>query len=222
MSRFKYILIICFLMSISETLYAVEKCQIPPIEEREIKPYTCSVKLDNKEDLEFTVPALSVDDKGPTTLLVKKNGKNHPITLQKYREEICDLFADRLGDLLLIFYEIGDAEGTRSIAEAYSIPDFKRKWKTDLSGFNLHVVRKGNFAFISTVGFAAKLDVRSGKFSWRHKGLYESRTYNGGQPVTDNKGAVRFSNNQGEDLIIDEKTGKILNPANAGKTTGQP
>lgn len=209
-------------MSISATLYAVEKCQIPPIEEREIKPYTCSVKLDNKEDLEFTVPALSVGDKGPTTLLVKRNGKTHRITLQKNREEICDLFVDRLGDLLLIFYEIGDVEGARSIAEAYSIPDFKRKWKTDLSGFSLHVVRKGNFAFISTVGFAAKLDLRSGKFSWRHKGLYESRKYNGGRPVIDNKGVVRFSNVQGEDLIIDEKTGKILDPANAGKTTVKP
>lgn len=222
MSQFKHIIILSLLMSTTETLYAVEKCQIPPIEEREIKPYTCSVKLANNEEFEFTVPALSVGDKGPTTLLVKKNSKIHLITLQKDREEICHLFADRLGDLLLIFYEIGDTEGARSIAEAYSIPDFKRKWKTDLSGFTLHVVRKGNFALISTVGFAAKLDLRSGKFSWRHNDLYESRKYNGGRPVLDNNGAVKFSNVQGEDLIIDEKTGKILNPANAGKTTIKP
>ena len=192
-------------------MYALEKCQLPPIDERDLKSYSCVVKTEKAEPLEFTIVRPGTANHKPGTILLKKNGKSHVINFNDYSEEVDNLFADVIGDLLVVFCELGDVEASSSYAAAYSIPDFKRKWIiNNFAGFSLHVVRKGNFAFVSTVGFAAKLDMRSGKFSWRHKDLYKSRGFNGGKPTID-KGEVKFSNSQGKDLIINEKTGKILN-----------
>lgn len=194
----------------SESLYAFEKCKIPSFEERESKPYDCSVTLKNGETLELSVSS----DKTGSTVSLKTNEKYQDVLKTKnignHSKLIDNLFVDRIDNLLIMFYEVGDSLGVSSEAAAFSMHNFKRKWKTDLWGFNLAVARKGDVAFTSTAGFAAKINLKSGKFLWKHN-LRGKREFNGGGEIVVESNVVRFSNNMGKPLLIDEKTGKIIN-----------
>jgi hypothetical protein len=211
MSPHKHSLILILLIFMSESLYAFEKCQIPSFEDRESKPYGCSLTLKNGQTLEISV----FWNMKSSTLSLKRDGKYVELInrkhLSEHIEQLDNIFVDRINDLLVVFYEVGDSEGVLSEAAAFSMHNFKRKWKTDLSGFNLHVVRKGDVAFTSTIGFVAKINLKSGKFLWKHDNLYKTYEFSPDEIVLE-KDMVRFLSLQGQKpLLINQKTGKIIN-----------
>jgi hypothetical protein len=50
----------------------------------------------------------------------------------------------------------------------------KPKWSTRLPGFNVgQGLVEDEFLYVTTIGFVAKLDMVSGKYIWKHDGLYK-------------------------------------------------
>lgn len=214
MFHFKFIVYLGLTILSVVQVHAFETCQLPDIETRGINSYTCAVKLKNAETLEFVVSGSSKSNKG-ASVLVKRAGKTYPIKLDTIPgDEVVSLYVDEIGDSFVLLYEVGDIEGSRSSAAAFLSSNFNPKWKTKLAGFNLEILRNSEFAFVSTIGFVAKLDLKSGKFIWKHDDLFKvgdkSRDFNAGRPIVLETGVVKFGNNQGEDVRISEKTGKLL------------
>ena len=80
---------------------------------------------------------------------------------------------------LLLAYELQDGEDGWGHVVRLDGNTLSQKWLTDIPGFNVgQGLVENNFLYLTAIGFAAKLDLESGKYAWRHDGLYKPGFYN--------------------------------------------
>jgi len=77
------------------------------------------------------------------------------------------------GDLLLTL-GLSDGEYAWGSVRRLDGKTLKPKWSAGLPGFNIGKgLVEDDFLYITTIGFVAKLDMVSGKYVWKHDGLYK-------------------------------------------------
>ena len=77
------------------------------------------------------------------------------------------------GDLLLAL-GLSDGESGWGSVKRLDGKTLKPKWSVGLPGFNVgQGLVEDDFLYLTTIGFVAKLDMVSGKYVWKHDGLYK-------------------------------------------------
>lgn len=104
---------------------------------------------------------------------IKNSVVNFRIKIDKDEEiERVIYFAQYKNDLLLIFESrIGDGSGGTIIRLAGKT--LKPKWQQNIPAFNVAkgVIENGS-AYLAAIGYAAKINLDTGKFIWKHEDFY--------------------------------------------------
>ena len=81
-------------------------------------------------------------------------------------------FSEYKNDLLLISeIEIGD--GSRGSIVRFDGKTLKPKWQQNISAFNIAKgVIENNSVYLAAIGFAAKINLDTGKYVWKHEDFY--------------------------------------------------
>lgn len=138
-------------------------------------------------------------------------GKNESLSGRVY-------FTEYRGDLVFLYEASIGGEGIGYIAR-FDGKTLKLKWRAVVSGFN---VGKGlietQFAYLTAIGFVAKINLVTGKYVWKHDNLYRKFDKNGafnsfeipqleGNNVTFTEKTVYDKINI---LVVNKMTGKII------------
>jgi hypothetical protein len=124
---------------------------------------------------------------------------------------------------MIILAEQGDDESLGGLIFRLDTQTLKIKWKRDFPAFNIGIgVIESGFAYITGIGFVAKVNLQSGTYAWQHKNLYEafnSQTNSGG-----NFNSFQVPEIIGNEIVFTESddlsTGKRLKKIRVNKTTG--
>ena len=78
------------------------------------------------------------------------------------------------GDSLFFIYEMSDGESGWGNAAGFDRATLRPLWRVHIPGFNVgDALVEANFVYLTAIGFVAKLNLRTGKYAWKHEGLYE-------------------------------------------------
>lgn len=73
-------------------------------------------------------------------------------------------------------YELTDEEAGWGTVVSYDQSTLSARWRLHIPDFNIgQSLVEGNFAYVTGVGFIAKLDMRKGRFVWQQQGLYQRK-----------------------------------------------
>ena len=132
------------------------------------------------------------------------------------------LFSDCLGDLLLI-YEITNFESGSGIVSRLDRKTLQTKWQAEIFGFNIaEPLFKKDFLYLTSIGWAGKLNLSTGKYAWQHHDLYRSSpdSYNSFEKPIAEAGKIIFIESESPflkkiplRLVVDDITGRILEGA---------
>lgn len=115
--------------------------------------------------------------------------------------------------------EVNDAETGAGFVVRLEQPSLRARWKAHVPGFNLGPpLRDGQHLYLTAIGFVAKLDLKTGRFVWRHSRLYGRAgegTFNSFGPPALDGDAVLFreappGGGPARTLRVNRKTGAIL------------
>lgn len=88
-------------------------------------------------------------------------------------------YAQYEGDLLLLCEDETWDAGSGFISR-FDGRTLRQKWRAQIPGFNVaNGLIEGNSAYLGAIGFAAKLDLDSGEFIWKHQNFYRKYRENG-------------------------------------------
>lgn len=77
------------------------------------------------------------------------------------------------GDLLLIG-EVGDEESGAGFIVRLDRSTLRMKWKRAIPGFNIgQGLSDEDYAYVTCIGFIAKVNLKTGAYMWRHDNLYQ-------------------------------------------------
>ncbi len=167
----------------------------------------------------------------PDTLIIYIDGNRHKVSA---KGEIFDpeghlrfsigneypieqLYFVQKGHDLFLFYTDVDVNGAGSFAKRMSLENGKILWETEIEGFSFaKPLIRGQFAYISTIGFIGKLKLKSGTFDWQASGIGRNSRFKHFRDIdfADYK-QVRFVaphpfSAQSDTIIINDITGEIL------------
>jgi outer membrane protein assembly factor BamB len=196
----------------------------------EIKNTTTKLKPESK-NIQYPLSVEYSFDGEPDTMFVTLNNYKCLITPEGYvfKEDSSLYFNIRCQDEIerLYFYKVDsdfvaiyvdtDMDGAATFVERIDLTNNKTIWKIDAGGFNLgKPVISDNYAYLSTIGFIGKLDMKSGKFIWKFDNLYDKGKYNNfKEPTFFKENIVLFESKEHttgriDSIIVDDKNGKIL------------
>jgi hypothetical protein len=139
---------------------------------------------------------------------------------------IVRIFVCRREANVLLTAEVSDGEsggGTVFLLEGKTLVT---KWKTDIPGFNVAApVVEVDFAYVSGIGFVGCLNLRSGRYRWKHVGLYDNGEYNAFKPAEPDGGQVVFRDKTQSNVlpvVIQKRSGKILSPESVRDRVAHP
>lgn len=136
-------------------------------------------------------------------------GKNEIVSNRVY-------FTQYKRDLVLLYEANVAGEGIGYIA-SFSLPAMKLKWKAIVRGFNVgQGLVENQFAYLTAIGFAGKINLLTGKYIWKHDDLYNWNKNNGAF------NSFEIPELEGSNVIFTEKT--VYNKTNiivVNKTTGK-
>ena len=120
-------------------------------------------------------------------------------------------------DNILLLANITDNEGSGGSVYSLRKTDSQIKWVANIPGFNIgDVTIEDNHAYITAIGFISKLDLRSGKYIWKHTNLYQKDRAFGSfdRPKVQGK-TVIFRGNSSDgvaptNIVVDKISGKII------------
>jgi hypothetical protein len=123
------------------------------------------------------------------------------------------LYFQPMGDDFIVFYEYSDEEGGGSMAKRISAKQNKIIWETPIYAFNMaNPALVGDFAYLSTMGFVGKLNMKDGKYEWKFEDLDKKyERFNAPNFLQDS--IVLFTRNTPiiiDSLLIDDKTGRMI------------
>jgi hypothetical protein len=120
-------------------------------------------------------------------------------------------------DNLLMIASITDNEGSGGSVYSLRKTNSQVKWATNIPGFNIgDVTIEDNYAYITAIGFVSKLDLRSGKYIWKHPNLYQKNHAFASfdRPEIQGKTVIfRGISTDGaapKNIVIDKASGKII------------
>jgi hypothetical protein len=118
---------------------------------------------------------------------------------------------------ILILASITDNEGSGGSVYSLSKTNSQVKWVANIPGFNIgDVTIEDNYAYITAIGVVSKLDLRSGKYMWKHTNLYQKNKAFGyfDRPEIQGKTVIfRGSSTDGDapkNIVVDKISGKII------------
>ncbi|MEK7724539.1 MAG: hypothetical protein AAB336_09345 [Acidobacteriota bacterium] len=125
-------------------------------------------------------------------------------------------FAQHKTDLILLYEANMGGEGLGYIA-AFDSSSMNLKWKAVINGFNVGKgLLENQFAYLTAIGFVAKINLLTGKYVWKHDNLYRRFNENGAFNIFETP-ELEKSN-----VIFTEKThDNIVNIIVANKTSGR-
>ena len=111
--------------------------------------------------------------KGSRSCASTKRSFQLPVERDSYIEHIY-YFGN--SNALVVMYELTDEEAGWGTVVSYDRSKLRARWKLHIPDFNIgQSLVEGNFAYVTGVGFIAKLDMRKGRFVWQQKGLYQRK-----------------------------------------------
>jgi len=163
---------------------------------------------------------------------ISKNGKGRRISeknvvtnfrfaLEKAEQFYRVVYFARYKNDLLLLSEISDGGYGSGFTVRLDGKTLKTKWQTDVDGFNVgQGLIENKFAYLTAIGFIAKLDLRTGKYIWKHNNLYrkykESGAFNIFLTPQIKDGLVIFKEDDIEErgidnqLLVNKTSGKII------------
>lgn len=117
--------------------------------------------------------AARISDKNAVTKFRLPLGKNETVSSNVF-------FAQYKSDLILLYEANIGGEGLGYIA-SFNSASMKLKWKAVINGFNVGKgLMENQFAYLTAIGFVAKINLLTGKYVWKHDNLYNWNKNNGG------------------------------------------
>jgi hypothetical protein len=120
-------------------------------------------------------------------------------------------------DNILIIASITDNEGSGGSVYSLRKTNSQVKWVTNIPGFNIgDVTIEDNYAYITAIGFISKLDLRSGKYIWKHPNLYQKNRAFGSFDRPEIQGktvifrGVSTDSTAPKNIVVDKVSGKIV------------
>lgn len=167
----------------------------------------------------------------PDTLIIYIDGERHKVSA---KGEVFDkkgnlrfklgndypieqLYFIQKGRDLFLFYTDVDVNGAGSFVKRLSLSSGQMVWEVEVEGFSFaKPLIRGQFAYISTIGFIGKLKLKTGTFDWKFSGLGHDARFNHFRDIdfADYK-QVRFVSphpftQQSDTVIINDITGEII------------
>lgn len=113
-----------------------------------------------------------ISDKNAVTKFRLPLGKNETVSSNVF-------YAQHKTDLILLYEANIGGEGLGYIA-AFDSASMKLKWKAVINGFNVGKgLLENQFAYLTAIGFVAKINLLTGKYVWKHDDLYSWNKNNG-------------------------------------------
>jgi hypothetical protein len=79
---------------------------------------------------------------------------------------------------LFLFCEESDNDCGSSEVFNINLQEKRLKWKAQIYAFNLgQPIIRGDFVYLTTLGFVGKLDLKSGKYAYKYSELYDNQKY---------------------------------------------
>lgn len=125
-------------------------------------------------------------------------------------------FAEYRGNLLLLC-GVTDGESSAGFIARLEQPSMRALWKRHIPAFNVGagLLDEGH-AYLTAIGFVARLDLRKGEYVWKHDQLYvdEDGSFNSFEPPSVEGDAVLFKERpvhktRPKTVRVHKKTGKI-------------
>ncbi|MCM3869326.1 MAG: hypothetical protein ND895_01345 [Pyrinomonadaceae bacterium] len=121
--------------------------------------------------------------------------------------------AEHEGDVLLVF-GVSDGDYGWGFIARLDGQTLRMKWKREIPGFNLgQGLIEGDHAYLTAIGFIAKLNLKSGTYSWKHKNLYRDGDFNSFKLPAVQGDIILFK----EEVIYDEPAKTIKVQKQSGK-----
>ena len=145
------------------------------------------VLVDSPEDVEFSASGykyfITGYGKG------RREGGNGPVRrfdLRLRGDFLNDIYyAEYQGDVLLNC-EYTDTEYGASFIARLDGKTMAMKWKRGMTGFNLgQGLIEDKFAYVTSIGFVAKVNLETGAFMWKHDNLYRTTPKKKGELYSD-------------------------------------
>jgi hypothetical protein len=115
---------------------------------------------------------------GPVRRFDLRLHKNDYLTRDLY-------YAEYEGDLLLVC-EYSDSEYGAGFIARLDGATLAMKWKRGTPAFNVGpALMEDKFAYVTAIGFVAKVNLETGAFAWKHDNLYRTIPKKKGQPYAD-------------------------------------
>ena len=124
-------------------------------------------------------------------------------------------FAEYKGDLLFLC-QISNGESGGGFIARLDERTLKTKWKRDLPGFNVGpALIESNFAYLTTIGFIGKIDLRSGGLPGRTTLFRNGDTFTSFElPQLDNQNVLfkekTIYNPPAKTIVVEKQSGRIL------------
>lgn len=153
--------------------------------------------------------ATRISDKNAVTKFRLPLGKNETVSSNVF-------FAQYKTDLILLYEANIGGEGLGYIA-SFNSASIKLKWKAVISGFNVGIgLLENQFAYLTAIGFIAKINLLTGKYVWKQDKLYNRKNgaFNSFEvPELEGTNVIftETTNNNSVNIIVANKTsGKII------------
>jgi len=109
----------------------------------------------------------------------------------------------------VFLYQQTDNEGASGFIARFDAATLQLKWVVRVPGFNVgFALLNGPDLYVTCFGFVGKLDLSTGKYTWRHDNLYQTEGYNDfGRPrlIGD---SVEIPANGGRLFVAERGTGR--------------
>lgn len=74
---------------------------------------------------------------------------------------------------IVLVYELNDGEGGWGQAVSLEGDTLKRKWLARIPAFNIgQGLSEDSYLYLTAIGFISKLDLKVGRYVWKHERLY--------------------------------------------------
>ena len=150
----------------------------------------------------------------------KRNGeaRSFNLRLPRYNRLMRDVYYTVYERDLLLIVELGDECCGYGFIVRLDGQTLKIKWKRSIHGFNVgQGLMDGKYAYVTGIGFVGKVDLKSGRYAWKHPDLYqrESSAFNSFElPEVQGELVVfkelpHYSRKKQAVVKVDRTTGKI-------------
>jgi hypothetical protein len=140
------------------------------------------------------------------------------------------LWYTKFNNDLIIVYETSNFDYSGSYIARIDMSKKISIWITPIGAFNLgEPAFRDQYMYMTSIGFAAKLDLRTGEYVWKHGGLYNQQTqdFNSFQrPVFNGDRVVFQGNNPTSDVSkrieVKDSTGEVVGIFTTDTSSNKP